>query len=57
MTKMHLQKMLNLIIMGKKINNNDIFHPADLKRLITLFIGKTGKLYSLIYCRYESKLI
>lgn len=49
MTKMHLQK--------KKINNNDIFHPADLKRLMTLFIGKTGKRFRLIYCRYESKLI
>lgn len=45
MTKMYLQKMLNLIEQNK-INNNDIFHPADFKRLITLFIGKTEKLQS-----------
>lgn len=37
MTKMYLQKMLNLIEQKKKkINSNDIFHPADFKRLITL---------------------
>lgn len=49
MTKMHLKRYSISFLLAKIVNNNDMFfHPADLKRLMQFFIGKTVKLFTLI---------